>query len=350
MDRFVGEWRVARMAWKCALCVVLFAGVTVGEDGSPRDDDVQVAISRAEQLFSLGEYREAATAFEQANALAGGYSPHCLLRLAHLYNLSGYARLAIENAEKVIEVAPDRHMETEARLELGIGLTQMAKVSPLREPILTKAEEALRGVLSSPERIDQARLYLAKVLIMKDQLAEARSLLRQYLQDNPRGPLAQKARRWMDNPVCAINDCVPEFSLSTIDGKVLRSQDIAGKVVLFDFWAPRCPPCVRDIPLLKELSESTKGRPFLLVSVTSVPSKRTLRNFLKKHDVKWPQYWDKESMVIRGVFNVRALPTYIAVDHQGVMRRQRGWTDQVRTNVMNAITRAESASGSGQRE
>jgi thiol-disulfide isomerase/thioredoxin len=44
----------------------------------------------------------------------------------------------------------------------------------------------------------------------------------------------------------------PEFSLPSVDGSVVRMSDYAGKVIIVDFWATWCPPCLEMIPVLSK--------------------------------------------------------------------------------------------------
>lgn len=139
----------------------------------------------------------------------------------------------------------------------------------------------------------------------------------------------------------------PQISLTTLSGKTLTNADLKGKVVLLDFWATWCKPCVMAIPELKALSEEMAGEPFVLVSLSADKKKSTLEKFAKKNGMTWPQFWDAKMEVIYRTFGVDTFPTYIVLDAEGkVVLRQRGWaqkrTDQmVRAAIQKALQEAK---------
>jgi thiol-disulfide isomerase/thioredoxin len=144
-----------------------------------------------------------------------------------------------------------------------------------------------------------------------------------------------------------VGSTAPQVSLATLDGKTLTNADLKGKVVLLDFWATWCKPCVMAIPELKALSEEMAGEPFVLVSLSADRKKSTLEKFATKNGMTWPQFWDPKMEVIYRTFGVDSFPTYIVLDAEGkVVLRHRGWaekrTDQmVRAAIQKALREAK---------
>jgi thiol-disulfide isomerase/thioredoxin len=115
------------------------------------------------------------------------------------------------------------------------------------------------------------------------------------------------------------------FSLQTLDGKTLTRDNLKGKVVVLDFWATWCIPCIKGLPELKELRQKNSGRPLVIVSVSGDDSEKTVKDFVTKNRMDWPQVWDG-SMKAASAFRVNSLPTYIVLDHEGrIAYRQNGW-------------------------
>src|SRR6185437_6339479 len=69
--------------------------------------------------------------------------------------------------------------------------------------------------------------------------------------------------------VVSVGDTAPDFSITTDSGKVISARDFGGKVLLLNFWATWCPPCVEEIPSLNNLATQLgpKGLVILGVSV-----------------------------------------------------------------------------------
>lgn len=139
----------------------------------------------------------------------------------------------------------------------------------------------------------------------------------------------------------------PEISLTTLSGQTLTSADLKGKVVLLDFWATWCKPCVMAVPELKALNEEMKGEPFVMISLSADQKKATLEKFVEKNGMTWPQHWDRKMEVIARTFGISTFPTYIVLDAEGkVVLHQDGWgpkvTDkQVRAAVRKALDQAK---------
>ena len=58
-----------------------------------------------------------------------------------------------------------------------------------------------------------------------------------------------------------------DFQLSDLDGQLLRLQDQRGKVVLLNFWATWCHPCLQEMPLMEQLYQTLQQRPFVMWAV-----------------------------------------------------------------------------------
>jgi len=118
----------------------------------------------------------------------------------------------------------------------------------------------------------------------------------------------------------SVGDKVPSFKARTIDdGKNLALEDYRGKVVLLDFWASWCPPCLKSFPKYDALRREIGTSDFEIVAINVDENTDDARKFLSKHPVSFPIAKDPKG-VLPGVFGVKAMPTSYLIDKNGVVR------------------------------
>jgi thiol-disulfide isomerase/thioredoxin len=109
-----------------------------------------------------------------------------------------------------------------------------------------------------------------------------------------------------------------------ITGKSVSIGDLKGKVVVVDFWATWCGPCVAEMPNMKKLyaEYKDKGVEFVGISLDNAEDKgglKALRDYCEKNEIAWPQYyqgagWDSEHSVSWGI---NSIPTMFVLDADG---------------------------------
>jgi thiol-disulfide isomerase/thioredoxin len=117
------------------------------------------------------------------------------------------------------------------------------------------------------------------------------------------------------------------FELSfndAISGQSVSIKELVGKVVVIDFWATWCGPCVAEMPTMKELYAKYKpqGVEFIGVSLDSPESMGgldKLKAFVKENGITWPQYyqgrgWESE---FSGSWGISGIPTLFILDAEG---------------------------------
>ncbi|RYG65352.1 TlpA family protein disulfide reductase, partial [bacterium] len=81
---------------------------------------------------------------------------------------------------------------------------------------------------------------------------------------------------------------------STLDGKKLDLADYKGKVLVIDFWATWCGPCVAEIPKVKETYSKYHGEGLEILGVSLDRDKTKLTDYIKAKEMPWAQVYDRD--------------------------------------------------------
>ncbi len=111
----------------------------------------------------------------------------------------------------------------------------------------------------------------------------------------------------------------PNFTLKALSGKNLKLSEMAGNVVLINFWASWCGPCREEMPLLNDLHNKYEPLGFTVLGVNVEEDPKNARGFLKNFPVDFPVVLDNLNEVSRQ-YNVIAMPTTVVVDRDGNVR------------------------------
>ncbi len=112
----------------------------------------------------------------------------------------------------------------------------------------------------------------------------------------------------------------PPLVLDNLDNKKVDLQDLKGQVVLVNFWASWCPPCVHEMPSMARLMDKFKDQPFTILAVNMAEEKTTIQHFINiKVKVNFPVVMDNDGNALRN-WKVFAFPTSYLLDRRGVIR------------------------------
>ena len=131
------------------------------------------------------------------------------------------------------------------------------------------------------------------------------------------------------SPSSASTSTLPDFELETLEGDAVRLSDYLGKeVILIDFWATFCDPCLAAFPHLNQLYKKYQKEGFVIlaVSVDGPESVSNVRAVTRRHHLEFPVLLDQESSVV-ALYPKSSAPFSILIDRNGkIVKQKEGFT------------------------
>src|SRR5438552_345952 len=276
--------------------------------------NVDAELEKGRQLLQQHEFFAALKQYQRANQVAGGKSADAFLGMALAAQGMKTWKNAVDFAQSAIENANGN-----ARL--------LARAHKLRGQVVAEtadlphAEDAYRAALAADPESNVADLHygLALALLAQHRDDEAIVELKKEIEIRPHGTTAEEAQALIANPRRGREKYAPEFSFVASDGQTISLDTLRGKIVLLDFWASWCAPCVRALPSVKKVQKDHVKDRFVVVGISGDTDKRAWVAFTDKNGMAWPQYWDEKGS-LRRLFDVQAIPTYVLLDAEGIER------------------------------
>jgi peroxiredoxin len=117
-----------------------------------------------------------------------------------------------------------------------------------------------------------------------------------------------------------IGDAARDFSVQDSDRKVSLNQ-FRGQVLVLNFWATWCPPCVQELPSLISMQERTRAKGVVVLGISIDVDDNAYHRFLQQRNVNFLTVRDPDQKV-SGMYGTSGWPETYVIDRQGKLRRK----------------------------
>ena len=180
---------------------------------------------------------------------------------------------------------------------------------------------------------DVAQILLMKAMLyvqVMDNADKGVELVKQLKQDYPEtapgkqadtilASIEKQAAAKKIQAALAVGTVFPDFNEKDLAGKPLSVANYKGKVVLVDFWATWCGPCVGELPNVLKTYEKYQAKGFEIIGISLDDSKDALDKFIKDKGVSWVQFFDGKGWgnKLAAQYGVNSIPATYLLDGQG---------------------------------
>ena len=118
------------------------------------------------------------------------------------------------------------------------------------------------------------------------------------------------------NPILKIGALAPNLILKDIEGKIVNLKEYRGKVVLINFWASWCPPCLEEMPALAAIYQKLRSKGFEILAISLDDKIQNAIDFVKKEKLPFKVFMDPEGKSAQE-YLVYGLPYTVLLDREG---------------------------------
>lgn len=151
----------------------------------------------------------------------------------------------------------------------------------------------------------------------------------------------RKPQSFDKRPEAHLQESAANFTFTDLQGRPVKLGGYSGRVVLLDFWATWCAPCIRQIPELNRLHATFQKNGFTVLGVSiDNGGAETVRRFLATNKLAYPVAIDSAGTSVHKSLGIKSIPAVFLIDRTGRIIRQ--WSgevdpDDLRAAVVNAL-------------
>jgi peroxiredoxin len=229
-------------------------------------------------------------------------------RIDQVYYIFGHALAkvgqpeeAVKAYQQLVENYPKATYFALALLEMGLAYDRLGQYD--------KADAAYHQLAEHPKYSSRASAKTANRLLA--------------LQKEKRTGEIPTSPSYRGQPDALVGKKAMDFNVKDLDGNDLSLEKYRGNVILLDFWAVWCKPCIAEMPNVKGVYEKHKNANFQIIGISLDQSREKLIGYLEKEGITWPQFFDGngwENWVAK-MYGINSIPRMYLIDGDGIVRK-----------------------------
>jgi len=130
---------------------------------------------------------------------------------------------------------------------------------------------------------------------------------------------------------------IPDIEGIYYDNTSFNLSEMKSKVIILDFWASWCGPCMKSVKTtLKPLYEEYSRSDFEVIGISNDRKKSSWEKAIKNWGLPWPNIWDNDQSMVRN-FDVPAIPTYFVIDNTGKVLASNVFSSELKKTVQQLL-------------
>ena len=137
-----------------------------------------------------------------------------------------------------------------------------------------------------------------------------------------------------------VGDRAPDFKVVTDGGRSITRSNFRGRLLVLNFWATWCPPCIEEIPSLNEFQKRLASQGVVVLGVSVDKSEKVYREFLRKANVSFQTARDPEAGISAQYGTFKFPETYVIDSSGRVVQKHigaRNWSDEQLLTEIRAL-------------
>ena len=238
-----------------------------------------------------------------------------LLRVLFLRGEEGISDESVNNTLQQIAHAPDAPADAKRQARGALLQDTLEKSDPSAGLTDALDKELTAYEKDFPDDPTGGQLVALRVQLLQNSPGKIDATLA-ALSKSPNKSAAEAASKQLDMRTKPL-----ELKFTALDGQEIDAAKLRGKVVLLDFWATWCGPCMAKLPEILDLQKKYRDKDFQLLGISLDQDKTALAETLKAKGMDWPQYFDGKGWQsdVATRFGVEAIPAAWLVDKKGLV-------------------------------